>query len=87
MTKWQKAYKMWVTWDFLKKLREIKKGGVYTLLRLRSAEFSKAFDLRNLCYSKISVVMLLEYRIAGILRKLVRTEKYALHPNAEFRWP
>ena len=32
----------------------------------RSAELSKAFGLRNLCYSKISVVMLLGYRIAGI---------------------
>ena len=42
-------------------------GGVYTLLRLWSAEFCKAFDLRNLCYSKISVVMLLEYRIAEVM--------------------
>ena len=39
---------------------------VHTLLYLRSAEFSKAFGLRNVCYSKISVVMLLGYRIAGI---------------------
>ena len=45
----------------LKKEIEKKKkiGDVYTLLCLRSAELSKAFGLRNLCYSKISVVMLL----------------------------
>ena len=45
-------------------------GDIYTLLCLRSAELSKAFCLRNICYSKIAVVMLLGYRIAGILRKL-----------------
>ena len=45
-------------------------GDAYTLLCLRSAELSKAFDFRNLCYSKISVVMLLGYRIAGNSRKL-----------------
>ena len=42
-------------------------GHVYTLLCLRSAEISQAFGLRNQCYSKISVVMLLGYRIAGKL--------------------
>ena len=41
-------------------------GDVYTLLCLRSAELRKAFDLRNLYYSKISVVMLLGYRIVVI---------------------
>ena len=41
-------------------------GDVYTLLCLRSAELRKGFGLRNLCYSKISIVMLLGYRIAGI---------------------
>ena len=41
-------------------------GDFYTLLCLRSAELNKAFGLRNICYSKISVVMLLGYRIAGI---------------------
>ena len=45
-------------------------GDFYTLLCLWPAEFSKAFGLRNLCYSKISVVLLLWYRIAGISRKL-----------------
>ena len=45
-------------------------GDVYTLLCLRSAELSIAFVLRNLCYSKISVAMLLGYRIARISRKL-----------------
>ena len=45
-------------------------GDVYTELCLQSAELSKAFGLRNLCCSKISEVMLLGYRIAGISRKL-----------------
>ena len=45
-------------------------GDDYTLLCLRSAELSKPFGLRNLCYSKIFVVMLLGYRIAEISRKL-----------------
>ena len=34
-------------------------GGAYSLLCLLSAELSKAFGLRNLCYFKISVMMLL----------------------------
>ena len=42
---------------------------VYTLLCLRSADPSKEFGLRNLCYSKHAVVMLLGYRIAGISPK------------------
>ena len=45
-------------------------GDDFTLLCLRSVELSKAFGLRNLCYSKISVVMPLWYRIAVISRKL-----------------
>ena len=45
-------------------------GDVYNLLSLRSTELSKAFGLRNLCYSKISVVKLLGYKIARISRKL-----------------
>ena len=58
---------------------------IYTLLCIRSAELSKVFGLRNLCYSKISVVMLLGHRIAGISRKLEsEREKYALHPNAAY---
>ena len=44
------------------------------LLCLRSAELSKAFGLRNLFYSKISVVMLLGYRIAGISQKSSQNE-------------
>ena len=57
---------------------------VYTKLCLRSAELSKAFGLRNLCYSKVIVVMLLGlgYRIAWISRKLESEQKtYALRPN------
>ena len=49
-----------------KEIEKKKMRDVYTLLCLRLAELSKAFDLRNLCYSKISVVILLGYRIAGI---------------------
>ena len=53
-----------------KEIEKTTMGNVYTLLYLWSAELSKAFVFRNLCYSKISVVMLLGYRIAGISRKL-----------------
>ena len=49
-----------------KEMEKEKLGDFYTLLCLRSAEFSKAFGLRNLCYSKISAVMFLGYRNAGI---------------------
>ena len=49
-------------------------GNVYTLLCIWSAELSKAFDLRNLCYSKISVVMLLGYRIAGRIALKLESE-------------
>ena len=62
-------------------------GDVYTLLCLRSAELSKAFGLRNLCYSNISVVMLLGYRIAGISRKIASERNKicpALRPNAAY---
>ena len=59
-------------------------GDVYNLICLRSAELSKAFGLRNLCYSwysKISVVMLLGYRFAGISRNFEsERKKYALRP-------
>ena len=56
-----------------------------TLLCLRSAELSKAFALRNLSYSKISVVMLLGYKVAGISRKLDSEQKqYALHTTAAY---
>ena len=41
---------------------------VNTLLCPRSAELRKAFGLRNLLYFKISLVMLVGYRIAGISR-------------------
>ena len=53
-----------------KEIEKKKMRDVYNLLYLRSAELSKAFGFRNLCYSKIYVVMLLGYRIAGISRKL-----------------
>ena len=56
---------------------------VIALLCLRSDELSIVFGLRKLCYSKISVVMLLGYRIAGISRKLEsERKKYSLRPNA-----
>ena len=50
-------------------------GNVCTLLCLRSAKLSKAFGLRNLCYSKLSVVMLLGYRIAGIKSRKLESER------------
>ena len=50
-------------------------GDVYTLFCLRSAELSKAFDFSNLCYSKISVVMLLGYMIAGDSKKFESERK------------
>ena len=60
--------------SYVRIFKEIEKKkkmeNIYTLLCLRSAELSKAFGLRNLCYSKISVVMLLGYRIAGISRNV-----------------
>ena len=60
-------------------------GDDYTLLWLRSAEPSKGFSLRNLYYSKISAVMLLGYRTAGIARKSSLKEKtYALRPKAAY---
>ena len=60
-------------------------GQVYTLLCLQSAELSKAFDFRSLSYYKISVVMLLGYRIVGISQKLESERKtYPLRPNAAY---
>ena len=58
--------------------KETKMGDVYTLLCLQSAELSKAFGLKNLCYSKISEVMLLGYRIAAISQKL-ESERKNMH--------
>ena len=52
-----------------KEIEKKKMGDVYTLLCPWSAYLCKAFGLSNLCYSKISVVKLLGYRIAGITRK------------------
>ena len=62
-----------------KEIEKKKWGDVYTLLCLRSAELSKAFDLRKLCYSKISVVMLL----VNLAKTQVRTKK-ALCLNAAY---
>ena len=68
-----------------KEIEKKKVGDVYTLLCRRSAELIKVFGLRNLCYSKIFVVMLLWYRNAGSLRKLESNEaKYTLRPNAAY---
>ena len=48
-------------------------------------QLSSVMRLRNLCYSKISVVMLPGYRIAGISRKLEsERKKYALRPYAAY---
>ena len=53
-----------------KEIEKKKIGDAYTLLCLRSVELSKTSGLRNLCYSKIFVVMLLGYWIPETLRKL-----------------
>ena len=66
-----------------KEVENKKMGDIYTLLCLRSAELRKAFGLRNLCYSKISVVMLLGHKIAGILRKLESERKKKKKPCAQ----
>ena len=63
----------------LKEIEKKKMGDVYTFLCLQSAELSKAFGLRNVCYSKIYVVMLLWYMIAGISRKLESERKQICH--------
>ena len=56
-----------------------------SLLYLRSVELSKAFDLSNLRYSKISVVMLLGIRLLESRENSNHKEhKYALRPNAEY---
>ena len=60
---------------YFEEFEKEKLGDVYTLLCLRSGELSKAFGLRNLCYSKTPVVMLLGYRIVGISRKIESTKK------------
>ena len=52
-----------------------KMGDVYTLLCVRSAVLINVFGLRHLCYSKIYVVMLLGYKIAGISQKLESEQK------------
>ena len=60
-------------------------GNVDTLLPLWSAELSYAFGLRNLCYSKIYEVMLLECRTARISHKLEsERKKNALRPNTAY---
>ena len=53
-----------------KKMRD-----VLTSLCLWSAELSKAFGLRNLCYSKISVVMLRVQDCWNLAKTRVRTKK------------
>ena len=51
---------------FNKEIEKKKMEDVYAWLCLRSAVFRESFGLRNRCYSKISVVKLLGYNIAGI---------------------
>ena len=59
---------------------------VYTLLCLRSAELSKVFVLRNLCYSKTSEVMLPSWvqDCWNFAKTGVRMKKNALRPNAAY---
>ena len=100
MTKRQKIYSIYVTWDFFLAIEKKKLGDdIYFVLSSVSCSFflmilvrsiliitlSKAFGLRNLCYSKISAVMLLGNRIAGISRKLEsERKKYAMYTNAAY---
>ena len=65
--------------------KEIKKEKSWQMF-IRCYVFGQLSSVRNLCYSKISVVMLLGYGIAGISRKIrVRPKrKYALRPNAAY---
>ena len=60
---------------FNKEIEKKEMGDVYTLSCLRSAELSKAFGLRDICYCKISVVMLLGYRIPGISQNSSQIDK------------
>ena len=57
-------------------------GNFYTLLFLRSAKLSKAFGL---CYSKISIVILIGYRLLES-RKNSESERkiYALRTNTAY---
>ena len=64
---------------FDEEIEKKKMGDVYTLLFLRSAELRKAFGLRYLCYSKVSVVMLLGYRIDNISQNLESERKKNMH--------
>ena len=52
-------------------------GNVYSLLCLRSAELSKAFGLRNLCYSKISVSDASRVQDCWTLENPSQNKKYA----------
>ena len=59
-------------------------GGVFILCYVFGQLSSvKAFGLWNLCYSKLSVVMLLGYRIAGISQNLESEQKENICPCAE----
>ena len=61
---------------FFKEIEKKKMGDVYTLLCLRSAEISNAFELRTLCYSRISVVMFFMVQECWNLSKArVRTKR------------
>ena len=67
--------------NFFREIERKNWGIFYTSLCLRSAELSKAFGLSNLCYSKISLVILLGYRITGISRKLESERKICPAPK------
>ena len=59
---------------------EMKKWRMFILCYV----FGHLSGLRNLCYSKIPVVMLLGYMIAGISQKLELEQKNALRPNVVY---
>ena len=59
-------------------------GDVYTLLCLWLAKLSKAFGLRNLFYSKISVVMIQVQDCWNLTKIRIRTKKNVLRTNAAY---
>ena len=62
-----------------KEIEKKKIGDVYTLLCHRSSELCKVLGIGNLCYSKISVVMLRGYMISGIGNSFLQKRYRAIH--------
>ena len=69
--------------DFFKEIEKKKMGDVYTLLCLQSAELSKAFGLRNLCYSNIYVCSDTS-RVQDCWNLAKLEKKNTMRPNAAY---